>query len=133
MRKLLLMLVVCNALISSPVKASDPSEQFTTMFFTIMVQASETWDSTILKEYIRPQFHAGNEQAYKDMFRKNSSLGKLKSCNDLELTEIDKLDFLVRIVKSVCQFENGNALVQNIYRSENSDNELMGLIIKRLP
>ena len=93
---------------------------------------SRNWDHEILKDYLESSNFIGNEKHFKATFSKYSYLGGFKTCKKMKNIEINKLAFLVKVIKGNCEFENGEVFMQFVFSSEKADNEFAGLTIKEI-
>ncbi|WP_435234703.1 hypothetical protein ACR30L_13140 [Psychromonas sp. PT13] len=89
---------------------------------------SLNWDHSVMKKYIAASNFLKNEEAYKNLFSKHSYLGKLKQCKNFASVEIEQSD--VFVIKQDCEFENGNAFMQLVFKPKDLESELIGMTMK---
>jgi len=145
MKSIFLILLLSSILFTAPGCSSEYTENAITgiaekilpldlikVVIPFLNDVTSSWNYSVLEKYIEASDYSENIEHYKLIFNKHSHLGKFKTCKNMESVEIDQLEVLVRILKGNCNFENGNAFVQIVFKSEDSNNELVGFLIKEV-
>lgn len=129
MVKFVTVLILCSVLyggyyVYSSYSEIDNAADYAALSFSLLKDVSSDWSYLSLKKHIDPESFAAGKEAYIEMLKKASYLGKAEACHDLKLANIQDVESLKnleiegKVLVGGCSFENGKAQTMHVFKLE---------------